>query len=176
MSHKILLSFSVGAVCVAAAAAFAGDVGTAAPSVGPAALTDISGRWQGHFHAFGAKRASCTGPECNIMTLDVGRCGAAWCGVVINKDGGCGATALRLDGPKVEGSELAFEGSLKLAEGAEPYTVRATGFARGGDPAATLWLIGDTGGSLRFMRRTFPFEARLSRQGEPVCKGEQKTS
>ncbi len=178
----------LGSVCVAAAAALplAAEAGSAdagasqgdvALATAPTALSDISGRWEGRFRAYGARRAACTGEDCNKLTLDVARCGETWCGVVVDKDGGCGVTALRAAGPKAaEADELAFEGTLKLAEGTEPYTVRVSGQAKLDDEPTTLWVIGDTGGELRLFRRSFPFEARLTRQGEPTCKGEAKTS
>lgn len=172
--------FSLALVCVAAGAgpALAADAPSqASPEVvAPTKLEDISGRWQGRFRAYGAKRSSCTGEDCNRLTLDVSRCGSAWCGVVVPKEGGCGETAMRLDGPRADGREAAFTGTLKLAEGTEPYTVRTSGIARDSVDPATMWIIGDTGGELRMFRRSFPFEATMARQGDAVCKPEQKTS
>lgn len=178
---RSLIQRIVACVCVVAAAGFtpgasvAGDDAAAGSPVHATALQDLAGRWQGRFHAFGARRASCQGDDCHALTLDIGRCGDGWCGVIVGKDGGCGATALKLASGKPDGREYAFEGTISIAEGTEPYTVRATGNRRSADDPAVLWLIGDTGGTLRMMRRTFPFEAQLTRQGEPACK-EQKTS
>lgn len=183
MVRNMLQRFlSLGAICVAgAAAATAGQPAPAAEAAPPPAeakpipaLQDITGRWTGRFHA---RRASCSGDDCNMMTIDMARCGAAWCGVVVPKEGGCGDTALRLEGPRKDGnSEAVFTGSLRLAPGSEPYTVRVSGVEGNGGETASLWLLGDTGGDLRMFRRSFPLEAHMTRQGEPACKGEPKTS
>lgn len=149
-------------------------VASAAGAVAAADTGSLAGRWSGHYFRMAA-RDGCTGDDCRRLVLDVSRCGEGWCGVLVGKDGTCGATALRLGagGPgRHEGQE--FTGRLELAPGAEPYTIHATLGSNDGSPR--LWLTGDTGGEYRFYRRTFPFEAQLSRSGDAVCRGESKTS
>lgn len=177
-SHLLrsLASFYVVATATTAAVADPpASTPATAGAVDPSAVQDLTGRWQGRFRSSRAQRASCEGDTCNTLTLDVARCNAGWCGVRVMENGACGATAMTLAGPTMDHKELVFDGTLQLAEGTEPYSVRVSGFAAT-DKSPTIWLIGDTGGSLRMLRRSFPFEAQLTRQGEPACKAEQKTS
>lgn len=165
----------LAAVCVVAGAATVSAAEPAKPTAFQS-LDDLGGRWQGHFRAFGAKRVACSGEGCNTLTLDVSRCGEGWCGVEVATGGACGTTALKIGAGKRDGGQTAFEGTLQLAERTEPYTVRISGHPGEAGKPATLWAVGDTGGSLRMLRRTFPFEAQLARQGEASCKPEHKTS
>lgn len=149
-----------------------------ASAAGAAVAADsdgLAGRWSGHHYRMAA-RDGCTGDDCRRLVLDVSRCGEGWCGVLVGKDGLCGATALRLGaGRPGRNQVIEFDGRLELASGVEPYTIRATlGSAEGDGPM--LWLTGDTGGEYRLYRRTFPFEAQLARSGDAVCRAESKTS
>jgi hypothetical protein len=88
----------------------------------------------------------------------------------------CGGTALKINVGTVEGGAVQFEGTLKLAEATEPYTVHATIFPIEEGKAPQLQITGDTGGEFRIYRRSFPFEAALSRLSDAVCKAPQTVS
>jgi len=158
-----MLRFMVSAICVLAAAtplasgAIAADVKAA----------DIGGRWQGDSYARDAG---------GKLTLDIVACGAGWCGIKIGDDNACGNTALKLDGGTMDGENLLFTGTLELARGNEPYVIHTYLMPAAEGAPATLQLIGDTGGTFRAYRRSFPFEAQLTRASDPVCHAPQTVS
>ena len=73
-------------------------------------------------------------------------------------------------------------GRLELAKGSAPYTVEAwyaPPNATAGEAAERprLNFVGDTGdGSMLMMRRSFPFQAELTRVSDAKCTLEQATS
>ena len=153
-------------VCVLAAAA------TVAPlSAGELKPIDIGGRWTG---------ATFTQTSKGTLTVDIVACGKAWCGVQVAENGKCGGTALKLQYVKPsdaeEGHGLQFDGSLELAAGTEPYTVQAWLMPAREDAPIYLMVTGDTGGSFRVFRRSFPFEAQLARTQDAVCHAPQSVS
>jgi hypothetical protein len=157
----------IAAVCVLAAAGVA------------AALTPadvLAGRWTGETYRMAALSPGCKNGRCTL-TLDIVRCPSGWCGIEVSEAGGCGGTTLKL----IEGTEGAtggvqLEGSLALAEGTEPYVVRAYVSAADEQEPVTLHITGDTGGEFRIYRRSFPFEAMLTRISEAVCTLEKPVS
>ncbi len=76
----------------------------------------------------------------------------------------------------------AFTGKIELAKGSAPYTVEAwyrePGSTGGeGSGLARLHFVGDTGdGGMLMMRRSFPFQAELTRISDAKCTLEQATS
>jgi len=151
-----MLRLMLSAVCVLAAAA---PLHAESPTL---KATDISGRWQGDSYAIGGAPAK--------LTLDIVACGGRWCGVSVEANNSCGATALKLDAGQTTTDNVTFKGTLALARGTEPYTVQSYLIpASEGDPVR-LQVIGDTGGTFRIFRRSFPFEAQLTRTRDAVCK------
>lgn len=150
----------LGVICVLAAAA-----GNA-----PAAdlkTSDIAGRWQGD--SWAQERSE-------TLTLDISACGESWCGVRVAANNSCGGTALKLGSGRVEENNAQFEGTLELAPGTEPYTVYATIFPPEAGQPLNMQITGDTGGTYRPYRRSFPFTAQLARLSEPVCRAPQTVS
>jgi hypothetical protein len=103
------------------------------------------------------------------LTLDVSRCGDGWCGVEVTNGTTCGRTVLRLDAGEQHGNEpVRFVGRLQLAPESEPYGVHTILLSRG--DAFALVITGHTGGSFRFVRRTFDFQAEFVRTNDVVCQ------
>lgn len=164
---------SLAMLCVfaAAAPAFAGPEGPA-----------LGGRWQGTHYRMAALSPECKDGKCNL-TLDIQPCDKGWCGVEVASDGTCGATALELvKGETYDEGAFGLTGKLSLATGTEPYVIEAYYQpAEKGDPKTgssdqpvRLSMTGDTGGTFRAYRRSFPFHATLARIGEATCKLGQK--
>lgn len=157
-----MLKVIVSGLCVLAAAS------PLAAAISPA---NIAGRWQGESWAKDAG---------GKLTLDIVRCGEGWCGVKVEADNSCGGTALKIDAGKMEGDYVQFNGSLQFAPKTEPYVVQVSIFEPGTDEPAgaslKLQITGDTGGEFRAYRRSFPFEAELSRTQDAVCHAPQTVS
>ena len=154
-------------ICVLVAAAFASgaianDVKT--PEVKTA---DIAGRWQGQ---------SWRQEKGGELTLDIIACGDGWCGIRVMANDTCGGTALKLNAGSIEGETVLFTGTLELAKGTEPYVIQTYMMPPSDSAPATLQITGDTGGEFRIYRRTFPFEASLTRLSDAVCKTPQTVS
>ena len=138
--------------------------------------TDITGRWTGNHHSYGAARMKCDGKPCT-MTLDIAACGSAWCGVLVKEDGSCGGSAMKVETAEAKDSWQRFKGRLELDPKAASYVIQATVWrAEDGQEAPQLEIIGDTGTELMFMRRSFPFQAHMARTGEAVCTTDKATS
>ena len=179
----MLMLAKMAALCVATAATFgpalAGDP-AAAPVADPAVAVDlalltppdISGRWTGTTHAIAADPSRC-GPDGCTLTLDITKCGEAWCGVEVGADNACKGQALTLKSGQDENKTPSiFSGKLSLGAGAEDYVVEAVVRQFEGQPRQ-LSFIGDTGPELMIFRRSFPFRAMLSAAGEATCKPEK---
>jgi hypothetical protein len=113
------------------------------------------------------------------LTLDIVACGADWCGTRIDDQGGCAGTALRLSlAPKQpqDRSAASFKGQLEVVKGSSPYYVEAWSEGLGADARPTLRMVGDTGGEIRVLRRTFPFSANLVRTDKAHCLADAKTT
>ncbi len=117
----------------------------------------------------------------NTLTYDIVACGDDWCGIAVSETTPCGAVALKMSRDTVKNRPNKFTGKLELAKGSAPYVVEGwysapdTKAGEGSDKAH-LNFVGDTGGELLMMRRSFPFQAELARVGEPVCTIEKATS
>ena len=59
------------------------------------------------------------------ITLDIGLCGEAWCGVEV-RGASCGARVLRIAVPRPATAPERFEGRLDFAEPGRRYAVRAS--------------------------------------------------
>jgi hypothetical protein len=159
-----MLKVMLSALCVLAAASPLSAAITAA---------NIAGRWQGESYA-----RDTGGP----LTLDIVACGSGWCGVKVEVGDKCGGTALKIDSGAAEaGSDyIQFKGTLELAPGTEPYVVQTSLFVPAPDSpsgaALTLQITGDTGGEFRAYRRSFPFEAQMTRIKDAVCHAPQTVS
>jgi hypothetical protein len=154
-------------ICVLVAAAFASNAIAADVKATDTKTADVAGRWQGQSWRLE------NGSE---LTLDIVACGDGWCGIRVMADDSCGGTALKINAGVVEEGNAQFEGTLKLAEATEPYIVHATVFPLEQDKPPQMQITGDTGGEFRIYRRTFPFEAALTRLSDAVCKAPQTVS
>ena len=157
-----MLRMILSALCVLAAAAPLNATPTAA---------DIAGRWQGDSWA----------PEKSApLVLYIVACGRGWCGIRIDANDKCAGTALKIDTGELQADTVQFKGTLELAPGTEPYVVQTSLYretAEGGAAGpARLQIIGDTGGSFRVFRRSFPFEAQLARVGDAICQAPHPVS
>ena len=124
-ARPVLRIATIALVCVA-------GVASAAPE-------GIEGRWV-------SVRAT------QMLTLDISRCEAGWCGVRV--DGGrCGRTVLRLGAG--EPSDKPPSGTLQLTSDSFRYGVRAS--LRQDDGKSVMTIVGHTGAGDPFaaMRRTF---------------------
>ena len=140
------------------------------------APAEIAGRWSGNYYGHGSQRATCAGSGCTI-TLDISACATGWCGVRVKDDGGCGGVAMTAITAEARPNAQKFTGKLDLVPGAEAYTIEATLWkSDDGDPKRFINMIGDTGSELRFMRRSFPFEAALARSGDATCVSDKPVS
>ena len=111
------------------------------------------------------------------MTLDISACATGWCGVRVTPDGGCGGVAMKVTTAESRANAQTFTGKLDLVPGADAYSIQATLWKSEDEPAKRFVnMIGDTGPELRFMRRSFPFEAALSRSGDATCASDKPVS
>jgi hypothetical protein len=155
---------------------------TAKPAT--AAPINLAGRWSGNHFGFASRRLL-KGEEKaaarNTLTYDIVACGDSWCGIAVTDEKTCGAVGLRMARDPKSGRGNAFSGNLELAKGSAPYVIEAwysaaKSNAGEGSEKAHLHFVGDTGGELLMMRRSFPFQAEMARVGEPVCTLEKATS
>ena len=154
-----ILAAMIAVVCVA-------DVAMAAPA--QSNLSAFEGRWTTK-EATSAKK----------VTIDISRCGAEVCGVIV-ENGSCGAVALRVnDRPLESGRQRGANelyGELRFAANTEPYHVRAT-LSRGRAGVTELSIIGTTGNQLSlFVRRTYDYSQLMVRSGNATCRPDPKVS
>jgi hypothetical protein len=159
------------------AAALAGDTKKAAD------LTPINlaGRWTGPRYASNMRAAegqNCGGKSCQLIVA----CPEGWCGIAVSDETPCGAIAVRLKAEAAGNRRNAFTGKLELAKDSAAYTVEAW-YSPAGETAGEgseqrhLNFIGDTGdGGMLMLRRSFPFQAELTRVSDAQCTLEKATS
>lgn len=154
--------------------AFAADEADVAPrsSIEASAL---AGRWSGNYFGYAAVREKCGGHPCTL-TIDLSPCASGWCGVLVNEEGGCGGLAMAVQAGKGDETYRQFDGHLTLDPKAASYTIQATLWTEAESKKPRLGIIGDTGKEMMFMRRSFPFQAELSRTGDAACTSEKATS
>jgi len=154
----------------------AADVTSAAKS-GTAEPVSLAGRWSGERYGYGRGQAEgdCGSGSGCVLTFDVVACKDGWCGIAVKDGGTCGAVGLHLSAAGLpDATGRAFKGDLTLAKGSAAYVVDAR--YGSDDGPAQLHLVGDTGSSLRIMRRSFPLEANLARTGDATCTLDKATS
>lgn len=110
------------------------------------------------------------------FTLDIGRCGAGWCGVRVAADGTCGDVALRLERAEAMFGTERFAGTFDRRVGADRHAVQGHLYRPQGDGQLALSLTGEPGERLQPMRRTFAYQDELRRAGDAACRVEDKTS
>ena len=150
---------------------------------------NLAGRWSGQHYTsnvrapvrIGDEKPHAAAPTPNTLTFDIVACGDGWCGIAVSDATPCGAVALKMARDTVKNRPNKFNGKLELAKGAAPYVIEAwysapDTKAREGSEKPHLNFVGDTGGELLMMRRSFPFQAELARVSEPVCTLEMATS
>lgn len=171
----------VGALCgftaaiVATTAVMAGDARSAEPvTVAALAGPSIAGRWSGKPYAIRNDATRCDDSgECELV-LDVVPCAGGWCGIEVEKTGGCGGQLMQLQIHADTQRINAFQGKLSLGTDTQAYVVEAQLEPAEDGRAARLELVGDTGPEFRMFRRSFPFHAALARVGDATCKGSEK--
>jgi|HubBroStandDraft_6_1064221.scaffolds.fasta_scaffold151506_3 hypothetical protein len=150
---RLLIAGLLGAYCVA---------GTAIAGPPQISASEIEGRWVSEKYK---------------LTLDVSRCGTAWCGVEVS-DGAagvtCGRTALRLEAREESGQYVSFSGRLERAANSQPYAIDAGLWRR--DGVLTLTMHGISGGDFSPLRRTFDYNDVVARAGDGVCRPDPKLS
>ena len=172
------IAIVVGSHGITAAAA---DAAVAEPA--NAAPIVLAGRWTGPRYGFSMRAPSgqdCGGKRCEL-TYDIVACGDSWCGIAVTEETPCGAIGLRMTSDVKRNHRNAFTGQLELAKGSAPYTIEAWYAPPSAEAGARpeqprLSLVGDTGGELLMMRRSFPFQAELARVGDAQCTLEKATS
>ncbi|MET0406826.1 MAG: hypothetical protein ABW006_00510 [Hyphomicrobium sp.] len=136
----------------------------------------LAGRWTGQYYGYGRGG---DGPNCGDtgcgLTYDIVACKDGWCGISVKTDHSCGAAGLHLAAQPTEGDHV-FKGRLELAKGAAPYAVQAWHDANNATGAADLHFVGNTGSELLLFRRSYPFEANLTRSGDAICTLDKATS
>jgi hypothetical protein len=110
----------------------------------------------------------------HTVTLDISRCGAAWCGVAVAQDELCGGTSLRVEAGVAFADQAIFSGRFELAPNTQPYMIQAYLFHH--DGVLRLHMFGDSGDTFRFERRTYPLDVFLMRTGEPKCRPDPKVT
>ena len=174
----VVIAASVMAVSMIASrlggSAAAEEAITKAPDLKPISL---AGRWTGQYYGFGhsGEDTDCSDSGCKL-TYDIVACKEGWCGISVQADNSCGAKALHLSAnPQQDGGPM-FQGRLEIAKGAAPYAVGTWPSVDKDTGAVSLHLIGNTGAELLLFRRSYPFDATLTRSGDAVCTLDKTTS
>lgn len=167
-----VMGLSIGAAYGASTAE--STAATPTPAAAVLKAEDFSGRWSGNYYGFGDLRSRCQGGACKI-TLDIAPCGTSWCGVMVKDGGDCGGVAMKVELGEFKETWMQFNGSLELDPKAAGYVIQATLWSDD-EGKRGVEIIGDTGKELMFMRRSFPFSARLARSGDAVCTDTKATS
>lgn len=194
-SGTALVSIAVAVMSSTVAFSYGVIAADEQPAVEKAELfpINLAGRWSGKHYAntmrapirIGDSSPAAVAPKLNTLTYDIVACGEEWCGIAVTDEKTCGAIALKMKRDTAKNRRNAFTGKLEIAKGSAPYVIEAwysapdtkTGTkAREGSDKAHLNFVGDTGGELLMMRRSFPFQAEMARVGEPTCTMEKATS
>lgn len=172
----LVIVLSVMAVNLALAyGAFAANDTAKAATSDHKKLDGLAGRWSGSYYGYSAVRAKCGGRACTLI-IDISPCQAGWCGVIVQEGGKCGGMGMTMIDAKKGGTYPKLEGHLTLDPKAAGYVIQATLLSNSKSDLRHLSIYGDTGKELSFMRRSFPFQAELTRVGDAVCAPEKATS
>jgi len=123
--------------------------------------SDISGRWTSPQHGY---------------VLDITRCAAEWCGIMLKADKSCGALALRLAAAPAGDGQQGLSGTLNLDPAAQTYQITARTSGPAGGPPIGLTLIGNPNTPPQPMTRMILFHDNLVRGAEAVCQADGKVS
>jgi hypothetical protein len=136
----------------------------------------LAGRWSGSYYGYarGGEGQDCSEADCKL-TYDIVACKEGWCGIAVKSGSSCGAVALHLTAEPKTGDHM-MRGSLEIAKGAAPYAVAAWRNVDKDTGVIDLHFIGNTGAELLLFRRSYPFEASLTRSGDAVCTLDKTTS
>jgi hypothetical protein len=102
------------------------------------------------------------------LTLDIARCAEGFCGRRVDDSGQCGPRVLTFTGP-VARFALQPSGRLQLPEHRAPLDARVALAQERPGAALDLEIAAVEAGGGAFMRRVFPFQARLVRIGDVGC-------
>jgi hypothetical protein len=136
----------------------------------------LAGRWAGEYYGFGRSGdgSECSDAGCKL-TYDIVACKEGWCGIAVKADNSCGAVALHLADEPKDGDRM-LRGSLEIAKGAALYAVAAWPNIDKDNGVRSLHFVGNTGSELLLFRRSYPFEANLTRSGKAECALDKTTS
>jgi hypothetical protein len=170
----------VGALCgfTAAILTTTNVIAGEAPITEPVAVAvlagpSLAGRWSGQPYAIQNDATRCGNGECKLV-VDIVPCAAGWCGIEVDKANACAAEAMQLKTHSDQKRQNAFEGKLSLGKDTQSYVIDATVEPAEEGRPATLEIVGDTGPEFRWFRRSFPFQAALTRISDAVCKANEK--
>ncbi|MFA5958346.1 hypothetical protein [Hyphomicrobium sp.] len=146
------------------------------PGVKDVTPISLAGRWTGSYYGYGRSRdgQDCGDSGCRMM-FDIVACKDGWCGIAVKTDKSCGAVGLHLAADAKAGEKV-FDGQLELAKGAAPYVVQAWHNTDKETGITEMHFVGDTGTKLLMIRRSYPFEATLTRAGDATCTLDKATS
>ena len=156
MLARPIVASMIGMLCVA-------RVALAEPA--PLTPDDFAGRWVS---------------EGKKLTLDITRCGADWCGIVVENES-CGLAALRASDPSPSADVLQsvghpeLLGQLRLAARTEPYGVAVT-LSRSDAGTPVIFVAGHSGGTFAAYRRTYDYRDQMVRAGDAKCRFDPKQS
>lgn len=135
----------------------------------------LAGRWIGTYGRGGFSDERGCGTQGCKFAYDIVACKDGWCGILLKPEMSCGDVGLHLTAEAAEGNR-AFDGRLEITKGAAPFFVQAWRSVKEESRETQLHLVGSTEPKLLLFRRSFPFEARLTRSGEALCPLPQTTS
>jgi hypothetical protein len=141
------------------AATLAGFAGIAPSPAGAQSATSgaasVEGRWRS---------------ERPALTLDVARCNEGYCGMAVDAAGRCGAPVLTFGSPAASVFGEEGSGRLRLPDARTPLDARVALLLQPSGTAILMIVAVEPGSRpLSYMRRTFPFEARMARIGDASC-------
>jgi hypothetical protein len=103
------------------------------------------------------------------LTLDIARCADGFCGMAVDDSGACGGRVLTFAGPAPVLMGTEASGRLQLPGTRTPLDARVALAAQPQGAAPALDIVAVEPGGGGFMRRVFPFQARLVRIGTASC-------
>jgi hypothetical protein len=89
--------------------------------------------------------------------------------MAVDDAGRCGAPVLTFAAPGASVFSEEGAGRLRLPDARAPLDARVALLVQSNGTALLMIVATEPGGPLAFMRRTFPFEARMARIGDASC-------